>query len=158
MQASQRLRSLIHEELERRGIKDPERVGAVLGLTAREADTRPSPHSPSQPIFDGSRALQTEARDDARAIKDIARMEIAGLKEEGRLAELHRARSEVARWRVRPDEEGGYLARGWAIRAAMVRANGRARGRTVRLLRLVRMPLRRVERTNPIAWVFASRP
>ena len=38
MQASQRLRSLIHEELERRGIKDPERVGAVLGLPTRDAD------------------------------------------------------------------------------------------------------------------------
>jgi hypothetical protein len=102
--------------------------------------------------------LQTEARDDARAIKAIARTETAGLQDEGRLAELQRARSEVARWRVRPDDEGGYLALGWAIRAAMVHANGRARAGPIRLLRLVRMPLLRLKRTNPIAWVLCVPP
>jgi crotonobetainyl-CoA:carnitine CoA-transferase CaiB-like acyl-CoA transferase len=36
--ASQRLRDLIHEELERRGITDLAEVGTALGLPARDAD------------------------------------------------------------------------------------------------------------------------
>ena len=36
--ASQRLRDLIHEELERRGITDLAEAGTALGLPAREAD------------------------------------------------------------------------------------------------------------------------
>ena len=36
--ASERLRDLIHEELERRGITDLAEAGTALGLTAREAD------------------------------------------------------------------------------------------------------------------------
>lgn len=36
--ASERLRDLIHEELERRGITDLAEVGTALGLPAREAD------------------------------------------------------------------------------------------------------------------------